>query len=772
MLDRIAIKFNTADERSTVNLVYQGEERFRCSPPFRVCFVEGEQCDGHYSSVKEVSGAFTATGSVTGTDGTTVEVSDTWRAVDSETVQIDREARVAVAGKSRGLRIEFCSETAGSKVRGLKDWEFCVPGALYNKNDTDHDGAEDYLGTYTQDFRDDRLPSLAVLAFLPSNRQYFALGRSSLPRYDTSLSGEQILARNFVQATDIGSLGLSPLQGESQQIELRASYPFSERSTFCLNTDRDAWAAYIAIQSGSGFRISYQLAFGSEDSLTDAIWTVTKRQMKVLGTAPERPNFSLQDSVDYRLSMTQHYYRKWDKSENAEEPAGYMVHFSPRSGKTQGTLLEYGFCGAQTLLAYTSIRYGYLRQMPLWIDRACSVIDFFVDHCQLENGFSQGIYDVAKQDFVYWFTGILLPFQYSDDERTLRRFLGSQITKALAPIAQELRSIKGNYTRTMCESVYPILLAYKAERQHGHARDRWLAAGERFGAFLLRTQADDGSWFRGYDSAGNGLTSPSAWFGSGDTERKSGTIFPIQVLVELYSITGDARYLEAAEKAGNFIIRTYVETVEYVGGLNDTTHIKSVKIDSVGVMFAMRSLIKLYEITQNRAYLDGAVKAAKVLASWVYIWNVPFPQDSLLGSSNFKSTGWAVCDVIPAGSYLDNELLEFTGDLITIAQRSGDRELFKVAEIAEYGLQQALSTPQNMLGYVFPGIQCEGIMTAYWMSDPDVTEFSGAANKMKGQDNDTCNGLINGQAAYGLFDLYDKFRTTDLDTIWRYIFKD
>ena len=521
---------------------------------------------------------------------------------------------------------------------------------------------------------------------------------------------------------------------------------------------------------GARFRVAYQLATGAEESLTDAIWAVTKRQMKVLGTSPERPNFSLQDSVDYRLSMTQHYYRKWDKAENPKEPAGYMVHFSPRSGKTQGTLLEYGFCGAQMLLAYTSIRYGHSKQMPLWIDRARSVIDFFVDHCQLENGFSQGIYDAAKQDFVYWFTGILLPFQYSDDETTLRRFLGSQITKALAPIAQELRNIKGNYTRTMCESIYPILLAYKAERQHGHPRDRWLAAGEKFGAFLLRTQADDGSWFRGYDSAGNGLMSPAAWFGLSDTERKSGTIFPIQVLVELYGITGNASYLEAAEKAGSFIVRTYVDPVEYVGGLNDTTHIKSVKIDSVGVMFAMRSLIKLYETTQNRVYLDGAVKAAKVLASWVYIWNVPFPQDSLLGSSNFKSTGWAVCDVIPAGSYLDNELLEFIGDLIRIAQCSGHPELFKVAEIVEYGMQQALSTPQSMLGYVFPGIQCEGVMTAYWMSDPDVTEFSGAANKVKGQDNDTCNGLINGQAAYGLFDLYDKFRTTDLDTIWRHIF--
>src|SRR6476469_9565159 len=132
MLDRI-ISFKTVDERSTVSLVYQGEERFRCSPPFRIWFVEGEQCDGGYSSVEERSGAFTATGSVTGTDGTKVEVSDTWLVVDSETVQIDREARVAVAGKSRGLRVEFCAETTVPEVGGLEDWEFCVPGALYNK---------------------------------------------------------------------------------------------------------------------------------------------------------------------------------------------------------------------------------------------------------------------------------------------------------------------------------------------------------------------------------------------------------------------------------------------------------------------------------------------------------------------------------------------------------------------------------------------------------------------------------------------------------------
>jgi len=69
------------------------------------------------------------------------------------------------------INTEFCAETAVSGAGGLDDWEFFIPGALYKKNDTDHDGIEDYLGTYTQDYRDDRLASLAVLAFLPARKR-------------------------------------------------------------------------------------------------------------------------------------------------------------------------------------------------------------------------------------------------------------------------------------------------------------------------------------------------------------------------------------------------------------------------------------------------------------------------------------------------------------------------------------------------------------------------------------------------------------------------
>ncbi len=207
--------------------------------------------------------------------------------------------------------------------------------------------------------------------------------------------------------------------------------------------------------------------------------------------------------------------------------------------------------------------------------------------------------------------------------------------------------------------------------------------------------------------------------------------------------------------------------VLYCGGLNDTTHIKSVKIDSVGVMFAMRSLIRAYRLGGDERHLAAAVKAAKILTSWLFLWDVPFPDGSLLASGGFRTTGWAVCDAIPGGSYVDDEFLEFLGDTLDVAVAGEVPELVDVVELVLNGMQYGLSIPGNMLGYVAPGIQCEGYMTAYWLSAPEATAFSGAASKVKGDDNDTCNGLVNAQALYGLDALRDKYGTVDFGEIRR-----
>ena len=102
-------------------------------------------------------------------------------------------------------------------------------------------------------------------------------------------------------------------------------------------------------------------------------------------------------------------------------------------------------------------------------------------------------------------------------------------------------------------------------------------------------------------------------FGSNVIEQGSGTIFPGEVLALVHEYTGNEKDRSALCKAADFIMEHYVEDVLYLGGLNDTTHKKSVKIDAVGVMYNMRTLLLAYETTKKERYLYGAKSAAQIL---------------------------------------------------------------------------------------------------------------------------------------------------------------
>jgi hypothetical protein len=744
-----------------------GDSRlFAAATPVRLTTDDGVVTARPYDSVEQDGEASVGRLDTVLPDGTRVVVVDRWSpSPEGDGVLVNRSFSIPEAGSAAGVRAELVVESTVDAQQ--TDWQFYVTGALYNRNDTDLDGKEDYLGGYVQEYRDDRNGHLAVLAYLPQERQGFSLARTSVPSYDSAISDDELMSGVVISDSDIGSLGIDSREG--QPLALRAGYPFGEEVTFSLETSGRGWAGFLPVEEGSSAAADYELRVFSAEDLTEAIWSVTQRQIERLGTRPAELPLPMEELERHRFLLTQLYFKEWDPEQDPKRPAGYMTHFSPRKGETQGSLLEFGFTGAQALHALNAIRRGYREEAPLWTDRARKVLDFFVREMQAENGFSEGIYDTKSKNFVRWFTGILLPFQYSDDDSTARAYLGSQMTDALAPIARTLRTVPGNYMRTMCESIYPLLLAYEEESRHGVEQSEWLAAGERFGAFLLAAQGEDGAWFRGYSPEGEGLANPVEWFGKSPIEQRSGTIFPIEVMTTLHRITGKDQYKQAALRAADYIAETFVPGILYCGGLNDTSHIKSVKIDAVAVMFAMRSLIMAHKLGGNQLHLDAAVKAAKVLSSWLFLWDVPFPKGSLLDIGGFRSTGWAICDVIPGGSYVDDEFLEFVGDILDIARAAQEPALVDIVEIVLAGMQYGLSIPGNMLGYAAPGIQCEGYLTSYWLSAPEKTAFSGAVNKKKGDDNDTCNGLINAQALYGLDALRDTFGTIDISEIRRHV---
>ncbi|WP_346906111.1 hypothetical protein [Faecalicatena orotica] len=700
--------------------------------------------------------------------GSQYKITDLWT-VEEEAVRLDRKLECIRCVKETGIHLTTEFRCRGGLEKSFDDYQFIVPGAFYNKNDTDEDGVEDYLCTYSQDYKDDRNPSLSVTSYARKSKYYVSLIRADLPQKDTTITRRQIQKRHFIHDTDIGSLGMAPSEYHAGEYILRCDYPFCERNTFCLNVDGSGWEAYKAVKEGMASEMSYLLQTGKARNLTDASWQTTALQMERLLHGEIRPPVGLEESRHYRREMVLHSFREFPDKKG--KPAGYFIHFSPRQGYGEQNLLEYGFCGAQTLLALDMLTAAWegadgVTCREDYRESALKTLDYFVENCIEKSGLPVGLYHVDKEKTVYWWTGILLPFQYSNDRKELENYLGNQVVVALMSIAGELGKVKGNYSRSMTDTMYYLMKCYLAEKENGQEHPKWLAAVLDFCERLLKMQNTNGSWNRGYTMEGEPLVYPLEWFGSSEKERGSGAIFPIPLLVEVSRYTGEKKYLDAAERAADFILANYVAEAEYIGGINDTSHKKSVKLDAASVMFVMRSLLAVYEETKNVEYLSGALDAARILASWTYLWNIPFDENTLLGRHKFKTTGWAGCDVIPAGSYVDCSFQEVVPELLRLAEYCRDEKLVKLAEAVTKGMQYGLSSPADMYGYAMPGVQCEGYMTSLWLADTEYKEFSGAAAKNKGDDNDTCNGFVNGMALLNLDSLGKNYDTLDFGKIF------
>lgn len=584
--------------------------------------------------------------------GNQFEIVDVW-SESKQGICIQRTVKAVKVEKETGIRLttELCC--LGERETYYGDYQFLIPGAYYNDNDTDQDGIEDYLGTHCIDLKDDRNAMLSVTTYAKYTGMYVSLIRADVPKKDTTITREQIRARHFIHDTDIGSLGISPSEYHTGEVILRCDYPFYERNSVCLNVDGSEWAAYKEVKEGTEFSVSYLLLMGEAEDLTEASWKSSKVQMeRILKPEVELP-FTLKEAQKYRTQLVHNSYKRFEEKKG--NPSGYFLHFSPRKRFGDHHLLEYGFTGAQTLLAYDMLVAACRDEFDVPLtgarENAIHALDYFVDNCIEDTGLPNGIYNVDTEQVVYWWTGILFPFQYSRDREMLEEYLGNQIVSSLMAVAETLGKVKGNYCRSMTDTMLYLMKSYLHEKERGCEHTKWLEAVKRYCDKLVEIQNENGSWNRGYSMDGVPLTEPAEWFGRNEIERGSGAIFPIPLLIDLYHLTGNYAYYESARKAASFILKTYVANVYYIGGINDTSHKKSVKMDAASVMFVMRSLLVMYEETKEQEFLEGAVKAAKILVTWTYIWDVPYDENTLLGEHGFKTTGWAVCDAIPAGSY-------------------------------------------------------------------------------------------------------------------------
>lgn len=742
--------------------VWDGSQK---NPGKRICAV--------YDEIHQEEG-YTDAGAVIETEAAgKILLKDSYEC-NAEEILLTRTAKVLRSGTGKGIRL--CTEMTlfPEEENKFESFRYFAPPAVFDKNDLDGDGYEDYFRTKKIVFREDRFNYPMFLCYSEKSSCGVRIERSCLPKYDSIPERKFSQETNemealFLQKTDIGSMGVDGSDGHA--VRLTAYYPFSEGdATIGLYIVKTVpFGAFWNLTEGEEFQISYRLTARKHENFHDACWYNISHVIRTRHPEPAPLAAPPEEIVKYRLEALDQYYVEKSRDEDNNEPAGYVLNCHPQNGIQLENIIQYGFTGQNILNAYNMLRYGYVSGNQEYIRKALKTADFFVNVIHIkESGMFYNLYNIDMKKVNFWWTGLLLPLAYAQGEE-LEELMGP-LYEYRKEIIDRLIHLKGAYLRCMNEDVTALLRLYLLEKEYGNEHDNWKTAIINYAEFLLRTQEEDGGWFRAYSLDGTPIQEPEIWFGSTIYEKKSSTGTSITFLTELYLMTGKKKYLDAAQRAGLFVKKYLIDRVKFNGGVHDSIYAKGQLIDNESILYPMLGMLSLYEATKEETFLDGAVKAARFYASWVCLWKVPLPENSTLGKLGFNSIGMGACDTCGAG-YVHPFQIMGVAELAQIAVYAGDKELLESARLYWLGCSQTVELPEKSWGYAENGLQEEGYLVSWWaVDDPMFSADTGFGNRLKGEGNKTCFPWINAVGVKGFWALLDRFGTTDFQEISRKYF--
>ncbi|MBV9287632.1 MAG: hypothetical protein JO288_07380, partial [Hyphomicrobiales bacterium] len=605
--------------------------------------VSGVRHFGPYARASDDDGAIVAEADIETPCGR-FRIADRWRRAADDAWRVDRRLEVSSAGRPSGVRL-ILELIPSLPRRAYEDFRYFAPPALYDLNDLNEDGIEDYLDTRSLHYREDRLNLLSILAYNESAGLAFSLARDGLPEFDSTperAPGQ----RAFLQRTDIGSLGVEPIADGG--VALVAAYPFAERtrSNALLVKERVPFAAYWPARPGEAFEASWLVRINPAEDAHAALWSMWRRRYEELRPRPVTLAVSHEEIARKRVEATLDFFVE---ERDAPFAAGFVTNCHPQDGKQISNVIQFGFTGQNNLNAFNLMRAADRDGDGERRRRAAKVFEFFVATAsQSSLGLIPGFYNADTRRFGSWWTGLILPLAYAEPGADLEGLMGP-LYRHLRDVIEALKDKEGGYLRCAVEEYAALLAAYRYEAGRGAERAHWLAAARAFGEFLVAVQAPDGSWARAYTLAGEPISEPAEWFGQTEVQQKSSTATPVAFLVSLSELTGEARFLDAARRAGEFVRRHFVDRMRFNGGIHDSIYAKPQLVDGESILFAMQALQSLHRATGSPEWLDGAAGAGRLAVTWICLWDVPLPPESTLARFGFRSTGWMACDAPGAG---------------------------------------------------------------------------------------------------------------------------
>ncbi len=250
--------------------------------------------------------------------------------------------------------------------------------------------------------------------------------------------------------------------------------------------------------------------------------------------------------------------------------------------------------------------------------------------------------------------------------------------------------------RQGCNGMAGVLNAWAYAKRNGIERPSWLNACMRFGDWLVDNQNDDGSFYLEYQP----FQVVDGRHPAGNTNKYT-TTCSLRYLVELYIATGDEQYKETAVKAAEFCYENVHKPYYYVACVIDNPQ----TIDSESGQQAVNGFLAMYDLTGDAKWLEAAEQAAIYTASWTFMYDVPvetdqtaatdWPRDRSIVGQHIIAIGHSAADL----GFAWSSFVYYRLYLIT-----GKEEYLQIARVSAHDSKLSM----NLRGELYPG-EAEGL---------------------------------------------------------------
>lgn len=628
----------------------------------KTAFAVSEFADAAYDSVVASEEAITASGTLTLRSGSAFAFTDVYR-VAGAGFSVHRRVEVLAAGDDLGFSTKISLAMTGSD--DIRDYDCFAPGVWYRRNEfgpanaLGRDASSEYF--WISETRC-ALPLFAM--------QSTATGESvALSRWaaDVTLPTPGVVrSENFTDPLcTVGSIGASrpesrtlnylyygfgvrkPLDVEPAGLSIDYVYPGAEGETPVDNP----YAGLDYDQQPKALRrVNHPVEVGVVQEYAVAVDLGRYDDFATMMRGTWRSAYSrLRDDL-FEVDNEQHFH----------DGMAILERYARRYGDSWGlpfacqlpdmdvssVSFQFGFVGQQPGIGYQLLRYGDREGVPEAFEKGVGIVDFWARTALPDSGPPRMCFNPTLGGFE--------PYPH--------------------------------YLRMLADGVEAILDAYLHLRGLGDERPGWLEFCRRSADWLLDVQNADGSFHRAYNADS-----------SVRMDSLSNTPSVIRFLVQFHLVTGEARYRDAAVRAGAWSFDTIHRTLEYRGGTCDNADVQ----DKEAGIYGLFGFLALYDLTGEQRWLEGAIRAADYTETWTYAWSFPvrtpwpkhpFNQYSISGQS-----------IITLGGGADGYMAACSYTYYRLHLITGDAHYLDVAELLHRNTRQATDV-DGSTGYAMRGL--------------------------------------------------------------------